>query len=188
MRKVVMIVFAAALVSIACRSFSDTVNWHSDTALTTSGVDVYDVDSNFVPQTSLWAVRILLSSNSNEVFSATGGQWSDVGADGSFYQAFSYNSVGNPFNGQAIFTRIYNNSNWMDATYQADVGFTTINWPSATPPSPANTYYYNIGVVSGGLVGSGGSWYAVPEPATMGLFGLGAIGTWLIRRKKKLSA
>jgi Na+/alanine symporter len=28
----------------------------------------------------------------------------------------------------------------------------------------------------------------IPEPATMGLFGLGAIGTWLIRRKKKLAA
>ena len=43
----------------------------------------------------------------------------------------------------------------------------------------ANPVSYNpIGTMSG-------SWQAVPEPATIGLFGLGALGAWFIRRSKK---
>lgn len=50
------------------------------------------------------------------------------------------------------------------------------------PLSPATVY--NSNVAPGGItwVGSNGT---VPEPATVGLFGLGALSAWFIRRSKK---
>jgi len=41
--------------------------------------------------------------------------------------------------------------------------------------------------IAGGLVSAGGGWQAIPEPATFVLFGIGGMGAWMVRRRKRLS-
>ena len=186
MKKVMMrVLVATVLLCMAGRSFSDTVNWYSSSVF--SGSSTFDVgykpswdysgpwdeawgnmaDYGYqaIPQYCDWAVRILTVGSENEVFAANGNQWFDAGVDGVFYQAFNYNSVDNPLNGVAIFTRFYDNADWTLATGHADVGFTTINWPSAQAPMPPNEYFYDIGKVA----------IAIPEPSTALLLGTGGM-------------
>jgi len=170
------------LAALMCVSYShaDAVSWWS--SLTLSGGTIQDRFGNDILQTSDWAARILTVSSSNQGYSTAlgaGTQWSDPGADGEFYLSFDYNSVGNPLNGSAIFTRFYDNADWTLATHYADVGFSTINWPSAVPPATPNSYDYVTGPVVAG------DWQqVVPEPATALLFGIGGMGAWMIRRNK----
>lgn len=78
-----------------------------------------------------------------------------------------------------VFYRVYNNANFANATHflNSNQSITLPNISSLSSPEASQ--------ISLGFSGSE-TWQAVPEPATIGLFGLGALGAWFVRRNKKL--
>jgi hypothetical protein len=88
-----------------------------------------------------------------------------------------------------FFTRIFQNSTASLGAYFVDVGqVNAASWVYSYGPPPDPATVYNTGSLSANVTINQNLTTVIPEPATMGLFGLGAIGTFLIRRKKKLAA
>jgi hypothetical protein len=110
--------------------------------------------------------------------------WNSQGADG-FGQdtIFNSDSTWGINAGNKIYSVIFNNSSVAGGTgtgYFAiiDDALTTVSYTAGNMP-------YDAGGVTGGLQGVGGDWQqVVPEPATALLFGIGGLGTWIVRRKK----
>jgi hypothetical protein len=75
-----------------------------------------------------------------------------------------------------VFTVIFNSDSLDTATAYIVVDATTFNSGSASGTDTAIDYR---------LTSINGTWQSVPEPATIGLFGLGALSAWFIRRSKK---
>lgn len=85
-----------------------------------------------------------------------------------------------------FFTRIFDSSSPENGTfYYAQGGITgPVLENSGNPPDPTKTY--SDSVFSATTLGQTNNAYTVvPEPATIGLFGLGALSTWIVRRNKR---
>ncbi len=75
-----------------------------------------------------------------------------------------------------VFSVILNAATTEAATQYLVIDSATFNSGSAAPPATANAYT---------LAAPVGTWQnVVPEPATIGLFGLGALSAWIVRRNK----
>ncbi|MFA7369319.1 MAG: PEP-CTERM sorting domain-containing protein [Kiritimatiellales bacterium] len=76
--------------------------------------------------------------------------------------------------------RLFNNANPLNATFRIDSAAQTLaNLDNLTSPGPTDlnvTFDF-----------TSSTWQAVPEPATFLLFGMGGMGAWLVRRRKRLS-
>lgn len=143
--------------------------WSSSAAITTSGA--YDLAA--LEAANSFYVLSTEVTGANSTWSGFGGTYSnsDVG--------------GNDINTGYFYTRIFQStgaageyfidySMGLGADYVYDAQVTdTIYGDNVTPAGTGN------------WIGDNGTTVAVPEPATIGLFGLGALSAWFIRRSKR---
>ncbi len=96
-----------------------------------------------------------------------------------WYDGYGYGAGESFFDaaeGSSVALRLWNDSNSSVATYYLDTQAFVLPTLSATPgPTDADVAFDF----------TGSTWVAVPEPATIGLFGLGALSAWILRRSKK---
>jgi hypothetical protein len=117
-----------------------------------------------------WTVNLLYAGDDSVVGSTT-----VLGYDGTYY-INTINPTADITEGSTVYLAVYDNAVVANANYviysaQLDLQDLDGNWAPA-----ANDVTVDF---------SSSSWQAVPEPATIGLFGLGALSAWFIRRNKK---
>jgi len=150
------------------------MNWASTTPLNSGNatVDIVDQFGTAIPTSSSWAAEIV-TLGGTVLYTATGdGQWGNANA-GQFFDPIT---ASDSWVGDQVHTILFNNANPAAATMEAICGATTLNWVTS-PEAPGVDY--NIGTVGAG------QWQAVPEPATLALFGIGMATLAARRRMKK---
>ncbi|MFO7869978.1 MAG: PEP-CTERM sorting domain-containing protein [Kiritimatiellia bacterium] len=153
--------------------------WGSNYAFTGSGdPDIFDRSGVAVPTSADWAIQLCRTSDDAVLYTAPGTAWSAAGPAGTFFDTGSDGTTLG-INGVPIYTRIWD-SNTPDTGWYADTGATTLSW--STTPAPPGSVNYNVGTVASG------DWKVIPEPGTVGLFGIGLLviaGRRKLRSKKQ---
>lgn len=174
-----VLMFAVLVMAGYVHAIQNTIVWSNSAA-------IYDWTGVLVPTNSSWIVRIYESADANINFSSLLPTGDDTYTSNQFTFAssgladgFSKKTISGPLNianGDKIYSVIFDSSDISTATRWA-----VIDSAVATVSFTSGPFNYN----PGGVVA--GDWQAVPEPATALLFGIGGIGSWLIRRNKKLT-
>ena len=168
-----------AIFAIAATSHAALINWSGDfqTGAASSGYQLDDVtlvDGWYVGMYQLDTLAIDTDNVTSDLIYNTDIQVSLAGPDVFWYVNIAPASNLNVTDNVNVFTVVFNNSAINSATQYFIVDDAV--WNVGDDANPVS--YAPIGTLSG-------SWQAVPEPATVGLFGLGALGAWFIRRSKK---
>ena len=93
-----------------------------------------------------------------------------------FYSEVFYLSQGFNFNadeGASVVLKLWDNAVPASAGWYIESTASTLATGLVAPPTTAVGFDF-----------TGQNWVAVPEPATIGLFGLGALSAWIVRRNK----
>ena len=176
-KKCALIVIGAILVA-ANTGHAGTVKWEN----LASWVYTRDGGAAKIPVANNWVIALYLDAGSDNIMddyspsaspvqTAQGGSWAD---DGYFFNSFSHPG------GVSVFTRIYDSSSIGTATWYVNLDGGVKAIPTFALPTDSFSYD------PGGTAANGADWKAIPEPASMALFGLGlatmAIGKRLRRK------
>lgn len=117
---------------------------------------------------------------SDDTYSGIQFNWNSAGLDGFCYQEVqNSDTTWGLTTGTKIYSVIFSQS-------PSSGYFAVVDGSLKTVSYTAGNMDYNAGGVNGGLVGSGGDWQAVPEPATIGLMAIGGGLAWLVRLKQRI--
>jgi hypothetical protein len=128
-----------------------------------------------------WLIEIALSGSQPLTTLTTGA--SEIDTTYGWYDGYGYTIAGFNFDameGDNVVMRIYNATTKGAASHYLDSSaFLLGDYEIASPDDLKVTFNF------GTYASPTGAWQVIPEPATIGLFGIGAVGAWMLRRSKK---
>ena len=175
--KIMLVAITAIALSVGTSYGSAAINWETPGVfLGNSNPDIVDQFGTPIPTSSTWLVQLLRTSDNTVIAQNGATAWSDPGNAGQFYQ--QVNLADTTYDNTAVYTKIWNASTVLAATYFVNTGATTLTWADGGPASPPAQVDYVFGPVVAA------QWVAVPEPSTFALLaaGLAVIG---LRRKMR---